>query len=913
MPLASGSRIGPYEISSRIGAGGMGEVFRAIDVNLGRPAAIKVLPAALAGDADRLARFEREAQTLALLNHPNIAQVFGFEKGEGAFRALAMELVEGPTLAERIAGRPIPIDEAIPIAIQIADALESAHDHGVIHRDLKPQNIKVRPDGTVKVLDFGLAKAIDTGAGSRESGTANANSPTITTPAITHAGVVLGTASYMSPEQARGRVVDRRADIWAFGCVLFEMLTGKRAFDGSEVSDVYVSVLRDEPAWPTLPAGTPPHVKSLLRRCLVKDVRRRLPHIGVARLELAEGPTEVVDAAPVLPAPAPRARASWLAGVATGLFLVALGAAGYLLWSRPVPTPATPVKLRIELGTADPTTLGAVALSPDGKLLAFIGRPQEDSLASMLYLRPLDRLDAQPVPGTAGATQPFFSPDGRWIGFQAAGVVKKVAIGGGEVISICSATAFRGGSWADDDTIVFGSADGLSRVSAAGGTPEPIFKIGQGQPPANLPNALPRGRGVLFQQAVNSDPTTGSIMVLPSGGGAAKQVVRGGRYPKYAASGHLIFTRSGTLLAVPFDLDALEARGEAVPVVEGLAQAAITALPNLAVSASGTLAYVPGASSQARQAAMMWLSQSALTPLRAAPAAFAGQRFSPDGRRVAMAISDGRQFDIWVYDWERDILTRVTNHPASDLAPVWMPDGTGLIFGSSRDSDTSGANLYWQRADGTGNAERLTTSDVAQLPDSIDPEGKLLVFHEGDPVRGRQQLGLFPIERSGIAVKAGKTTTLIGGPFLKANARISPDGKWMAYSANDTGAFEIYVQPFPALGERVQVSSGGGNIAVWSQKKHELYYAAAGQTRMMVVSYTVNGAAFLPSKPRQWSSTPFSATPPVSTYGPAIDLHPDGERFAVTAVTPAEDTTPSGPLVLLFNFFDELRRVAPVR
>jgi hypothetical protein len=442
MSLSPGSRIGPYEISSLIGAGGMGEVFRAVDVPLGRAAAIKVLPAALAGDPDRLARFEREAQTLALLNHPNIAQVFGFEKGEGHFRALAMEFVEGPTLADRISVAPLPLNEAIPIAIQIADALESAHDHGIIHRDLKPLNIKVRPDGTVKVLDFGLAKAVAPVADSSMG--LPVNSPTITTPARfgqgygaagTEVGVVLGTAAYMSPEQAKGRVVDRRADIWAFGCVLFEMLTGKRAFAGSDVSDVFVAIMRDEPPWPALPPNTPPHVRALLRRCLQKDLRKRLPHIGVARLDLAESSTEPIDAPP-----ASRARLIWRVAAATGI-AVAVAVPSWMLWSRRAPVPAWPVRVRVELGTADPVALAgstALALSPDGKALAFVGRPLEESLRSAIYLRYLDRLDAQPLPGTEGGQFPFFSPDGRWLAFFAQDTLKKVPTSGGAVVSVCS-------------------------------------------------------------------------------------------------------------------------------------------------------------------------------------------------------------------------------------------------------------------------------------------------------------------------------------------------------------------------------------------------------------------------------------------------------------------------------------------
>ncbi len=903
MALSSGSRIGPYEISSLIGAGGMGEVFRAIDVHLGRVAAIKVLPQSFAGDAERLARFEREAQTLASLNHPNIAQVFGFEKGEGHFRALAMEFVEGPTLADRIGGAPVPLDEAIPIAIQIADGLESAHEHGIVHRDLKPQNIKVRPDGTVKILDFGLAKSL----GSSDSSSPGAN-PTITTPAMTLAGVVLGTASYMSPEQAKGRVVDRRADIWAFGCVLFELLTGKRAFDGSDVSEAIVSILRDEPAWSALPANTPPHLRSLVQRCLQKDLRKRLPHIGVARLELTEPSSPALATSA-----APRSRAMWGA-LAAAAIILALGLAAWATWPRPSIAPAPPMRLRVDLGATTPVFLtGTTALSPDGMVLAFVGRPPGDSLRTSLYVRRLDRLDAQQLPGTESGQSPFFSPDGRWIAFFAESTLKKIPTAGGAVVSICPAPAPRGGSWGNDDVIVFALGEGLNRVASRGGVPEVLVKPAPGVTPPTSPQVLPGGRGILYVEAPNSDPAAGTIFVRDLARGTTKEVLQGGRSPRYVETGHLTFVRSGTVFAVPFDLDTLEVKGGAVPVVEGVFQAPFTAIANLAISARGTLAYQPGTASLSRQAPIMWMTQAgALTSLRAAPSSFGFPRFSPDGRRLAMTMTDGRQFDIWVYDWERDILTRVTTDVGVDLSPVWTPDGTGLVFGATRGS--SNLNLYWQRADGTGEARRLTTSNVSQIPDAFDPTGRLLVFHEGDPATTRQTLALLPIERDGHQLKGGTPTPLIGGAFLKANARISADGKWMAYAANDTGTFEIYVQSFPELGERVQVSNGGGNLALWAPRKNELYYSGASEGTLMMVPFTVSNGAFVPAKPRPWSQTTFSSTPPIVTYGPGFDLHPDGERFAVTPpLQSASDATAASQVVLLFNFFDELRRVAPIR
>ena len=903
MTVTPGSRIGPYQVGEQIGAGGMGEVFRAVDVNLGRTAALKVLPASLATDPDRLARFEREAQTLASLNHPNIAQVFGFEKGEGSFRALAMEFVEGPTLADRIGAVPMPIEDVIPIAVQIADALECAHDHGIIHRDLKPLNIKVRPDGTVKVLDFGLAKAI--APSSDSSAGLSAHSPTITTPAMTHAGVVLGTASYMSPEQAKGRVVDRRTDIWAFGCVLFEILTGKRAFSGDDVSEVVVSILRDEPRWSALPANTPPHLRSLLRKCLQKDPRRRLPHIGVARLELSEPP------APETTAAASGPRKVWRAAVAVVAIALAVGVPSWLIWSRRAPATAAPVRVQIELGAASVILTGATALSPDGRVLAFIGRQQGDSvLNTSLYVRHLDRLDAQLLAGTEGAQNPFFAPDGRWIGFFATGMLKKVAPDGGAVVTLCAAAGQRGGWWGTDDVIVFASAEGLSRVSASGGTPALLVANKPEEPVASFPQVLPRGRGVLYVQASSADPATGTIVHRDLSGSAPKEVIKGARSPRYVESGHLTFVRTGTLFAVPFDLDALEVKGEAVPVVEGVFYNLFTGSAIATISANGTLAYQSGSGPALSQAPLMWMKQAgALSPLRSRPSSFSHLRFSPDGRRVAMSIADGRQADVWVFDWERDILTRITTDPALDVSPVWTPDGTVLVFGSYR---SGVANVFWQRADGTGEAQRLTTSAVAHLPDAFTPSGQQLVLHEGDPATTRQSLVVLPVRRDGQQLKGGTPSTFVGGRFLKANARISPDGRWIAYAANDTGTFEIYVQPFPGPGERVQVSNGGGNLPLWSPTKSELYYAGPGQQRMMAASYAARDGVFVPAKPRRWSETLFSTSPPVGTYGPSFDIHPDGQRFVVTPPR-QEALDVNTQLVLFFNFFDELRRLAPVQ
>jgi serine/threonine-protein kinase len=553
-------------------------------------------------------------------------------------------------------------------------------------------------------------------------------------------------------------------------------------------------------------------------------------------------------------------------------------------------------------------------VAPDGRSLAFIGRTTEnDSAPPLLYVRHFDRLNAEPMPGTEGAVAPFYSADGQWIGFFAGGVLKKVPIGGGPAIAITSAPIQRGAWWSADDTIVFGSAEGLTRVRASGGTPEVILRSTPGQPPPSTPQVLPDGRAVLFTEFAGSDPNSNSIKLVELPGGAVKTIVAAARAPRYVSSGHLTFTRQGTMFAVPFDLQKLEPVGEAVPVIEGISTAVIGGAALAGVSSSGIAAYVPGPLGDSRQAPLMSLTKTGgLMPLRATPSIWSFPRFAPDGHRVAMTIFDGRQNDIWVYDIPRDILTRVTADPANDLDPIFTPDGLGIVFASTRDG--SAANLYWQRADGTGSAVRLTEGPVAKLPDSISPDGKRIVLHQGDPTTTRQSLAIVPIESApGEPIKAGAVKEFLGGPFLKANARVSPDGKWVAYSTNESGTFEIYVQPFPDGGARVQVSANGGNLAVWSPTKHEIYFAAGGLSRMMAVPYAITNGVFVPEKPQPWSQVAFSAAPPLGTYGPSFDIHPGGESFAVAGAPAGAGAGRNSQVVLFFNFFDELRRVAPVK
>ena len=662
--IETGVRVGPYQILCSLGAGGMGEVYRARDTKLNRDVAIKVLLPAVANDPDRLARFSRDAQVLASLNHPNIAAIYGLEEGPAEagrhigtnvasgfsrITALVMELVEGEDLSQRIARGPIPVDEALPIARQIAEALEAAHEHGIIHRDLKPANIKVRPDGTVKVLDFGLAKAMDQGSGIGDQGSGGAaNSPTLSIHA-TEAGIILGTAAYLSPEQARGIAVDKRADVWAFGVVLFEMLAGRRPFEGDTLSDTLASILKTDPDWSAIPAGVPSAIRRLLTICLKKDPKARLRDIGEARRQIDEVLAGVVDLpasiAGAVPASRGRPVLPWTIAGVLSIAVVSM----LFVWSPWRDAPLPPARaLLADLGTevSLPTTMGASAiLSPDGKMLAFVGRITG---RTQLFARKLDQLQATALTATEGASNPFFSPDGQWIAFFAAGKLKRVSIAGGAPVELCNAPDNRGGTWSDDDTIIFApTRTTLERVSSAGGTPTPFGTVGEGASSRYWPQALPGGKGVLYTERFQSASFDGANLVVADlAGGAPEVVVRGGYYARYLPSGHLIYMQQGTLFAIAFDLTRLETVGRAVPALDGVTANATSGGAQVAFSSDGTLVYRPGkAFSGARP--IDWMTREGMpSVLRAIASDWRSPRFSPDGQKLALTISDGKQTDL---------------------------------------------------------------------------------------------------------------------------------------------------------------------------------------------------------------------------------------------------------------------------
>jgi Tol biopolymer transport system component len=906
MALATGTKLGAYEVTGAIGAGGMGEVYQAHDTKLGRDVAIKVLPEAFAHDPERLSRFQREAKMLASLNHPNIATVFGLEQSNGT-SYLVMELVSGETLADRIKREgPVPIEEALKIAVQIAEALEAAHEKGIIHRDLKPANVKVTPEGKVKVLDFGLAKAF---AGDVADSNPS-QSPTLSAVA-TMQGVLLGTAAYMSPEQARGKLVDRRTDIWAFGCVFYELLTGNQAFEGEDITEILAAVVKSEPDWTALPAALPGKVRDLLRRCLQKDKTLRLQAAGDARIEIQETLAAPATAAAETAAPATRGwreRIAWLA-VAGVLAVIAIAfAIGFVLRA---PKPLQPLRLSAEIG-ADASLYTAngssVILSPDGTRLALVAAGSDQK--RRIYVRSLDQLQATALSGTENAYDPFFSPDGQWIGFFADAKLKKISVQGGASVTLCDAADDRGGDWGEDGTIVFTKDTGsaLSKVSSAGGTPQPLTALDKqtGEATHRWPQMLPGGKAVLFTSSTHgNDYEDADIVVYAMASGQRKTLQRGGFYARYVPSGHVVYMHEGTLFAVPFDLKRLEVTGQPVPILGGVVTAPATGGTQFSFSETGNLVYVTGRGPY-QNVSIYWMDhEGKFTPLRETPGLYVNLAFSPDGRRLALDILDGKRRDIWVYGWERDTMTRLTFAGESNDNPVWTPDGQRIVYSSL---EKGGAlNLWWIRADGAGDAQRLAESKNAQYAGSWRSDGKVLAFGQFNPGTNWDILTL-PIEgdeKSGW--KPGEPKPFMNSASTELDPAFSPDGRWFAYTSDESGGNEVYVRPFPGPGGKWQISTGEGYLPKWSRNGKELFYRTR-DSKIMAVTYTASGDSFHADKPQLWSPGQFTDRGR-GTYN--FDVHPDGKRFAVLKAPGAEQAAAVNHVSFIFNFFDELRRRVP--
>ena len=848
----------------------MGVVYRARDPRVGREVAIKMSSGQFSD------RFGREARAVAALNHPNICTLYDVGPN-----FLVMELVDG----EPPKG-PLPVATVVAYARQIADALDAAHEKGIIHRDLKPSNIRVRSDGTVKILDFGLAKI----ASGEEQPDDSSEPPTMSVSA-TRAGTILGTAAYMAPEQARGKPVDKRADIWAFGAVLYELSTGRRAFDGEDISSVLAAVLQSEPSWD----GVPSSLRPLLESCLEKDPRKRLRDIGDAARMLGSGTRQ--------PAPAARgSRAGWI----TAAVLAAVAVAALWLPRRTAPTDAAQpvVRLDVDLGpnvSLTPLvapTFSSVIISPDGSRLAFVGTISGAS--SRLFTRRFDDPQVTELSGTEGASQPFFSPDGQWLAFWRLGKLAKVPIEGGAAVTLTDLTTMTGGSWVDTGSLIVGTgapgSAGLVRVPADGGAPSPILKLAPNEWFHTFPQLLP-GRNAILMSAISAPVSleTSNIEIVSLDDGRRKTLVRGATSARYLESGHLMYASRAGMFAVPFDLERLEVVGAAVPVLADAAFDPLTHGAQFGVSRGGTLVYRKRSDVASTPMTLQWLGAGGKQePLPLAPGMFVGPpRLSPDGRRVALAVRDGASQDIWLFDMDGGASLRLTRGGGTFLNPIWSLDGQFVVFGSM------GTGLLWKRADGDGDPRALVSSKTFHFPTSLSRDGKL-AFTQVD---GRPQIYVVDLSAEGGELKAGTPTPFLQSPFTDTNAVFSPDGRWVAYQSDESGRAEVYVRPFPPneTGGRQQVSKDGGWMPMWLPNGRELLYQAGAQ--VVSVSY-VSSPTFQVEKHTVWAG-------PLDIAA-GFDVASNG-KLAVLAPVVARDATRRGhTIAFVQNFLDELRRRVPV-
>jgi serine/threonine-protein kinase len=897
--LEPGRQLLHFRLAEKIGEGGMGEVWRASDTTLNRDVAIKVLPAAFAADPERLARFEREAQVLASLNHPGIAAVHGLHEA-GGVRFLVMELVPGEDLSAGLARGALPLDEAIETARHVAEALGAAHEQGVIHRDLKPANVKRTPDGKVKILDFGLAKALEPGSVAMLSSAATA------APTRTLAGTVLGTVGYMSPEQSRGQPVDRRADLWAFGCLLYEMLTGRRAFEGAAAADALAAVLTKEPDYEALPAATPRAVRRLLRRCLEKDPRRRLRDAGDAALLLDEtGEARDPRASEGRPATAPlwRRVAPW---TLTAALAAALAAFMYLggnpRTSGRAGAPARvavrlPVDVRLDMET-NVSEHQILAISPDGSRLAFVGVTGN---VKRLYVRRLDRFEVTPLTGTEDASSPFFSPDGRWLAFFARGRLKKIPVDGGQPIDLCEVGLQRGGAWGPDGTIVFApsTTSALFRIPSGGGAPAELTRLDPARKERThrWPSFLPGGDEVLFTIGVSDKPGTyedSEIDAVSLGTGRRRTLLRGASMARHAASGHLVLGRRGQLLAMPLAAANGGPAASAIPVARDVAGVATSGVLFFDLAENGTLVYAE-ADPKAAELELAWVRRDGtVEPLPLPIREYRAPRVSPEGKRIAFAIGPGRgaESDIWIHDLPGGTTTRLTFDGAS-AAPVWTRDGTRVAFGSRT---PAGDVLAWKATDGSDEAKTIVSfpDSIARSPLCFTPDGETIVY-EQDSGPGRS------VDLMALAVADARVREVARSAAIELGGDISPDGRWLAYQSDETGSAEVYVQAFPGPGGRWQVTDGGGNIPHWSPDGRELFYVR--NQRMTAVEVRTS-PIFSHGNPRELFGTRFPSTSDVFAN---YDVTADG-RFLMVRTTGEVSTAQHVNVVL--DWLEVLGRAA---
>jgi Tol biopolymer transport system component/tRNA A-37 threonylcarbamoyl transferase component Bud32 len=834
MPLTPGVRVGTFEILAPIGHGGMGEVWRARDGKLHRDVAIKALPEDLREDPDRLTRFEREARMLAALNHPNIASIYGLEEKDGS-AYLVMELVEGPTLAERLAAGALPFDEALAVARDIAIGLEAAHQAGIIHRDLKPANVKLRQDGSVKILDLGLARTIES------SGRVDSSlSPTQTTPA-THAGVILGTAAYMSPEQARGRPLDKRSDIFSFGCVLYECLTGKQAFHGETVSDTLASILKSEPDWSALPAETPGRVRSLLRRCLEKDPKRRLHDVADARLEIEDavgGPADL--ALPAAPAPTAHGNLGWvLVGALAGAALVA----AIWLLRRPAARPEREfltVRAALPLAAGDQlwTLRPSVAISPDGRTLVFAAMRAG---VLRLFRRTISGADAEPIAGTEGGSRPFFSPDGEWVGFVTRNQLRKVPISGGNSVLLGNVPPITAAaSWGTDKRMVFtlGANSSLHTVADTGGAMAPLTRLdaARGEHAHLYPQVLPGGRGILFTQRLGrdfADVENSNIAVLETATGKRRTVLEGASFARYGG-GRLVFLRGSSLFSAPFDLASLAVSGPPVPLAEPVAVEPGEGIAQFALSEDGTLAFIDGGPIATSTTTVLRLDrQGKETAVPLPEGNYFFPRLSPDGRRLALIRFGPLRSTLLIYSRDRQILSTLTPEPGRFFCPVWSPDGKRLAFSRMGDARPF---VCVKSADASGEIQALSRSSAdAELPSSWSPDGKTIAYTTNyTEDRSPTRRGLTSDIWLAAADGSSPLHPWFETPFRESGPVFSPEGRWLTYVSDESGTPEIYIRAYPGPGPPIKVSTETGFEPTWSQGGRELIYRSGPKSEMFL-------------------------------------------------------------------------------
>jgi serine/threonine-protein kinase len=871
-----GKTLGTFECTALLGKGGMGEVYKAKDQKLGRDVAIKVLPGEFAKDADRVARFQREAKLLASLNHPNIAAIHGLEEADG-IHFLVLELIEGDTLADRLKRGAIPVEESLKLALQIAEALEAAHEKGVIHRDLKPANIKITPNGKVKVLDFGLAKAF---AGEAEDMNLS-NSPTLSA-AATQQGVILGTAAYMSPEQAKGRSVDKRADIWAFGVVLYEMITGQPAFHEEDVTEILASVVKASVNLDLLPANIHPRIQEVVSRCLQKDLRKRYPDIANARYEIEQ---LLADPSGVFAQPGTTEKSRrrfrlglpWIAAAVVAAVIIT----GMVVWKlKPTePRPVSSFKFQLPEGQQFYWGYRSLSISPDGRQIVY-------STGEGLYLRSLEELGTNLIRGSdKDAVTPFFSPDGQWIAYRSLKdqKLKKIAINGGTPVTLCDAMSWGGGSWSEDNQIIFSNKEGIMRISGNGGTPELLIRS-EGEY-LSFPEILPGGKSVILTAGLDN-----KLLVQSLESGQRTELFTG-IGAQYLTTGHLVYGVDDTLYAVPFDLDTLTIAGGQVPIVEGVDSAQYLTEPQYAISESGTLAYIPGRvlSSQAQ---LEWYDRDGnkLSSV-GEPAPYAQFSLSPDETRVVIERGSSNNYDLWVLDLNRGgVGSPITHDSASERDPIWSPDGGFIAFNSNRNGPD---DLYKISLTTEEEVELLSDPKMRLIAEDWSSDGRYIVY--GTSATQDEWLWLLPLfdDQSPRPVVTGK--------FTHDEPKFSPDGKWLAYASNEAEDYEVFLIPLESEGEKKIISTQGGTQPQWREDGKELYYLAFDGWIMAV---ELNGKGLTPSDPKRLFQTNISVSPGIDQYA----VTGDGQRFLIlNSGKEKQDLS----INIVLNWFEELKQKMP--